>query len=258
MIHIKSREEILKMRNSAKLLSQAFQRVKPLIQEGKSTFELDKVIREVIEEGGGTPSFLNYQGFPASSCISVNDVVIHGIPSKDVRLHQGDIVSIDIGVLLDGYHADAARTYPVGIVSEDDQRLIDVTKQSFFEGLKQCQVGFRLVEISKAIQRHVESHGFSVVRDFTGHGVGTRLHEDPAVYNYETNIRGPKLQAGMVLAIEPMVNAGKYDVRVLSDGWTTKTLDRTKSAHYEHSVAILEDGPRVLTGDDEEVEWIPL
>ena len=194
-----------------------------------------------------SPSFKGYGGFPASICASKNDVVVHGIPRKDDILMEGDIISIDIGAEYKGYHGDAAKTHPVGKITEDDARLIRETRESFYKGIEQALVGKRLSDISHAIQSHVEEFGFSVVREFVGHGVGRSLHEDPQIPNYGPPDRGPRLESGMVLAIEPMINQGTYKVQVLEDGWTVKTIDGKKSSHYEHTIAITDNGPDILT-----------
>lgn len=239
------------MKLSGQILARAHTAARRLIEEGISTNELDMAIRNEITSLGAIPSFLDYRGYPASSCISLNDTVIHGIPSSIQVLRSGDIVSIDIGVCYDGFHTDAARTYAVEGVDPLHQSLIDVTKQSFYEGLEHCLVGKRLGDVSHAIQNYVEKNHMSVVRDFTGHGVGKNLHEDPSIPNYGTPGRGIKLQENMVLAIEPMVNLGDWQVKMLADGWTVKTVDGSYSAHYEHTVWISAHGPVLLTAGDE-------
>ena len=221
--------------------------VRDYVREGVSTYELDKLIRQFIEKHGAKPSFLNYSGFPASACISINDEVIHGIPSKKRILQDGDIVKIDVGACYKGYHGDAARTIPVGNVSQEAKLLMDVTRQSFFEGVAVAKAGMRIGDIGSAIQTHAESNGFSVVRPYIGHGIGHDLHEQPDVPNYGTPGRGVRLCNGMTIAIEPMINAGVKEVKNLSDGWTVKTADGKLSAHYENTVAILPDGPKILT-----------
>lgn len=246
MIEIKSNQAIELMRESGRIVALVHHEIKKNIKPGMTTYELDQIAERVILENGAKPSFKGYHGFPASICASVNEEVIHGIPNN-VPLKEGDIVSIDVGAFKDGYHADAAKTHPVGLVSEANAKLIEVTKQSFFEGLKYCKVGYRLSDISHAIQSYVESYGYGVVRDFVGHGVGRALHEDPPIPNYGEPGRGPRLQAGMVLAIEPMVNLGTYQVKVLDDEWTVITNDRKPSAHYEHTVLITDDAPVLLT-----------
>lgn len=252
MIHIKSMKEIEAMKAAGEILAKAHKKAKSLIMAGISTSELDMAIQQEIVSHGAVPSFLDYRGYPASSCISLNDTVIHGIPSPKEILKPGDIVSIDIGVYYDGYHGDAARTYGVGQLNPRHQQLIDVTRQSFFEGLVFCQPGNRLGDVSHAIQSYVEQNQMSVVRMFTGHGIGKSLHEDPSVPNYGPAGRGLKLAPNMVLAIEPMVNLGSHHVKVLDDDWTVKTTDKSYSAHYEHTVWISQDGPVLLTAGDED------
>lgn len=252
MIILKSSREIELMREAGKRLANVHRKSREVIKPGMNSFELDQLIYEFIREEGGVPSFLNYQGFPASSCISLNDTVIHGIPSKDIIFKEGDIVSLDLGLIYQGYHSDAARTLFVGQVDEEKKKLVAVTRESFFKGLEFCREGYRLSDISHAIQTYCEGHGYSIVREFTGHGVGKDLHEDPAIPNYGKPGRGPRLSAGMTLAIEPMVNLGKRDVYMEKDGWTVRTSDGLVSAHYEHTVLITEDEPELLTWGDEE------
>lgn len=252
MIHIKSMKEIELMKIAGAITAKAHAAARRLIQPGVSTSELDMAIHKEIVANDAIPSFLDYRGYPASSCISVNDTVIHGIPSKHQILKAGDIVSIDIGACYDGYHGDAARTYGVGSIDPRHQQLIDVTRQSFFEGLEYCYSDNRLGDVSAAIQRHVEKNQMSVVRLFTGHGVGKDLHEDPAVPNYGRAGRGVRLEPNLVLAIEPMVNLGSHQVKVLEDDWTVKTVDGQFSAHYEHTVWISPEGPVLLTAGDED------
>jgi methionyl aminopeptidase len=246
-IHIKSKSEIEKMRKAGNLVARTHKLIEQQIKVGVSTFELDQIAESFIKENGATPSFKGYHGYPGSICASVNDEVVHGIPSKDILLKVGDIISIDIGAYLNGFHGDAARTHRVGAVSDGANKLIEVTKQSFYEGLKFVRAGNYLHEISAAIQTYVEANGFSVVRDLVGHGIGSEMHEEPHIPNYKPVGRGPRLQAGMVLAIEPMVNIGKYDVRVLKDDWTIVTLDGSLSAHYENTVLVTDDGYELLT-----------
>lgn len=247
MIILKSKKEIEIMREVGKIVAETHEILKEAITPGISTLELDKIAEENIRKYDAVPSFKGYGGFPASICASVNEQVVHGIPSKNQILKEGDIVSLDIGAYYKGYHGDSAKTHGVGMISEEDRRLIEVTRESFYEGMKFAKLGCRLSDISHAVQAHVEKHGFSVVRDLVGHGVGSNLHEDPHVPNYGSPGRGPKLQEGMVIAVEPMVNAGRYHVKSLSDGWTVVTIDGKKSAHYEHTIAITEDEPFMLT-----------
>ncbi len=247
MITIKSRTEIEKMRAAGKLTGEALKLIEKHIKPGVTTAQLDKIAYDFIKSKGATPSFLHYNGFPGSICASPNDWVVHGIPSKDIVLAEGDIISIDMGVLKDGYHGDAARTYAVGKISNEAQRLIDVTKQSFFEGIAHVIHGAKLGDVSAAIQEYVEANGYSVVRDLVGHGIGKNLHEDPNVPNFGHRGKGVRLAAGMTLAIEPMVNAGEYDVCVLDDDWTVVTEDGSLSAHYENTILVTKDGCEILT-----------
>ena len=246
MIFLKSKQEIQLMREAGKIVAETHEILKAAITPGISTLELDKIAEENIRKYNAIPSFKGYGGFPGSICASINEEVVHGIPGSKI-IKEGDIISIDIGACYKGYHADAAKTHAVGIISEEDRKLIEVTKESFYEGLKFAKLGCRLSDISHAIQTHVEKNNFSVVRDLVGHGVGKQLHEDPQIPNYGSPGKGPKLKEGMVLAIEPMVNAGKFHVKMLGDGWTIVTIDSKKSAHYEHTIAITEDGPLILT-----------
>lgn len=246
-ISIKSDKEIELMQESGKILAKVLEELESYVRPGISTLEMDRKCYEIIESYGCIPSFLNYNGFPASLCISVNDEVVHGIPDKNHILKDGDIVGLDCGVIYKGYHTDAARTIPVGEITKEAKKLIEVTKQSFFEGIKFAKEGRHLHDISEVIQRYVESHGFSVVRDLVGHGIGKNLHEEPQVPNFKQKNRGPRLQAGMTLAIEPMVNAGRYDVYWMDNDWTVVTEDGSLSAHYENTILITKDEPKILT-----------
>lgn len=246
MIIIKNDKEIEYMRRAGKLVGQTLARLEEVIKPGITTAELDKIAEEFITKHNAKPSFKGYHGFPASICASVNNEVVHGIPANRV-LQEGDIISIDCGVILDGFQGDAARTIAVGRISNEAENLIKVTRDSFFKGVEKAIVGNRLTDISASIQTYVESFNYSVVRDFVGHGIGRNMHEDPEVPNFGRPGRGPKLVHGMVLAIEPMVNMGKYDVRVEPNGWTVVTADGSLSAHYENTVAILNNGPEILT-----------
>ena len=246
MINIKSDMEIQYMRSAGKVVAEALAIIEQVIKPGISTVEIDKLAEEFIIKQGAKPSFKGYCGFPASICTSVNDEVVHGIPNNRILL-EGDIISIDCGAILNGYHGDAARTFPVGEVSKEAAMLIEVTKNSFFKGVEKAIIGNRLSDISAAIQCYAEEHGYSVVRDFVGHGIGKSMHEDPEVPNYGTPSRGPKLVHGMVLAIEPMINIGKHYVKVKSNRWTVVTKDGSLSAHYENTVAIITSGPEILT-----------
>ena len=246
MISIKSTSEIEKMRAAGKILSGTFKELEKHIQPGITTKELDKIAYDYILSQGAKPSFLNYGGFPGSICASLNDVVIHGIPDN-TKIKDGDILSLDIGVLSDGYHSDAARTYPVGNISDEAKRLIEVTKQSFFEGMKYLRHGERLFSVSATIQDYVESHGYSIVRGYCGHGIGKQLHEDPEIPNYGSFGHGIRLCKGMTVAVEPMVNQGRFETKVLSDGWTVKTKDGKLACHYENTVLITDGNPEILT-----------
>jgi methionyl aminopeptidase len=246
MIILKSEQEIEYMRESGKILAYVHEVLRDAVKPGITTQELDELAEKEIKRHGAEAAFKGYNGFPASICASINEEVVHGIPGlKTVK--DGDIISIDIGTIYKGYYADAAKTHPVGNINKEIQRLIDVTRQSFYEGIQYCKKGYRLSDISHAIQQYVESNGFSVVRDLVGHGIGQNMHEDPQIPNYGRPGRGPRLEEGMVLAIEPMVNMGTYNVETLQDNWTVITLDNKPSAHYEHTVAITKDGPIILT-----------
>ena len=246
MIALKNEQELMAMRQACKSTAAARALAGEMVRPGVSTKAIDKAVREYILSQGAKPSFLHYNGFPASACISVNSVVIHGIPDGYL-LKDGDIVSVDVGAYYKGFHGDCAATFPCGSISADAQKLIDVTKQSFFEGIRFATCGHRVSDISHAIQTYVESNGFSVVRTFVGHGVGAQLHEEPEVPNFGASGRGPRLLPGMTLAVEPMVNQGVYDVRILKDGWTTVTADGKLSAHYENTVLITDGEPEILT-----------
>ena len=246
MITLKSGHEIELMRRAGKITAAARALARDMVKPGVTTQQIDEAVYQFIISQGATPSFLNYSGFPASACISINDEVIHGIPGKRV-LREGDIVSVDVGAYIGGFHGDCDGTYPCGQVSDEAMRLIRVTQQSFFEGLKYAREGYRVSDIGAAVQAYVEANGFSVVREFVGHGIGRHLHESPEVPNYGKPGHGPRLLRGMTLAVEPMVNAGTAAIRQLSDGWTVKTVDGKYSAHYENTVLITENGPEVLT-----------
>lgn len=246
-VSIKSEKEIELMRHAGHLLEEVFVNMQDMLAPGVSTWDIDKRCEDIIRKMGCIPNFLNYNGFPASVCTSVNEAVVHGIPNKKIILKEGDIISLDCGLIYKGYHSDAARTYPVGRISEEAQKLIDVTKQSFFEGIKFAREGNHLHEISAAIGNYAESFGYGVVEDLVGHGIGTSLHEDPAIPNFPCKSRGIKLRAGMTLAIEPMINEGTYEVEWLDDDWTVVTADGKLSAHYENTVLITHDEPEILT-----------
>lgn len=246
MMTVKSHREIELMRAAGRVLEGALNLVGSMVRPGLTTAALNKEADAFIRRHGGAPSFKGYRGYPESTCISLNEVIVHGIPGKQI-MHEGDIVSVDIGVYLNGYHADAARTFPVGQISGEDARLIEVTRQCFFEGLKKARVGFRVSDISNAVQTYAEAAGYSVVRMLVGHGIGQNMHESPDVPNFGKPGRGMRLCKGMTICIEPMINAGVYDAKVLDDGWTTVTLDGKKSAHYENTVAITDSEPLLLT-----------
>lgn len=246
-IIIKSNNEVKKMREACLIVAKTHAEIAAMLEVGITTHALDQFAKKYITSQNAVPSFLNYHGYPASICISINDEVVHGIPNKKRKIMDGDVVSIDIGAYYKGFHGDAARSYVVGNGSEEAKRLVEVTEASFFEGMKHAKPKNHLYEISMAIQNYVESNGCSVVRDLVGHGIGKALHEEPQIPNYKPLGRGPRLQKGMTLAIEPMVNAGRYDVRTLSDDWTVVTLDGTLSAHYENTVLITDTGYELLT-----------
>ena len=246
MIYIKSSAEIAKMRVSGRIVYDTLCEVEKHIQPGITTKELDKIAKRYILSQGAKPSFLNYNGYPASICASINEVVIHGIPSDRV-LKDGDIISIDVGAVKDGYHGDAARTFAVGKISPEAQRLIDVTRQSFFEGLKFARHGERLGSIQATIQKYVESNGFGIVRNYCGHGIGKQMHENPEIPNYGSFGRGIRLAKGMTIAVEPMVTYGDYRTNTLKDVWTVVTLDGSFAAHYENTILITDSEPELLT-----------
>ena len=249
-IIVKSPRQIEFMREAGKITAGARSIARQAIAAGVTTAEIDKEVYNFITKSGATPSFLNYGGFPGSACISVNEELIHGIPGKRI-IRNGDIVSVDVGAKIHGFHGDCAGTYPCGEVSEETKRLIEVTRQSFFEGIKYAKAGNRLGDISAAIQEYVERHGYSIVREYVGHGIGANLHEDPSVPNYGTKGRGPRLVKGMTLAIEPMVNMGAAAIRVLDDDWTVVTKDGSLCAHYENTILITDGEPEILTMADD-------
>ena len=246
-VTIKSQREIELMRHAGKLLGQTLKQLEEAVRPGMSTWELNQIGEEIIRGYGCIPSFLNYNGYPASICISLNDEVVHGIPRKDFIIQEGDIVSMDAGLIYQGYHADAARTVGVGEITENARKLIEATRQSFFEGIRQAKQGNHLYDISGAIGDYAESFGYGVVRDLVGHGIGKNLHEDPQIPNFRQRRRGLKLQAGMTLAIEPMINEGSPDVCWADDDWTVMTEDCSLSAHYENTVLITDGEPEILT-----------
>ena len=254
MITLKSSHEIQLMRQAGRITAAARALAGAMVAPGVSTREIDKAVYRFITSQGAVPSFLHYNGYPASVCISVNDEVIHGIPGHRV-LREGDIVSVDVGAYKDGFHGDCAATYPCGEISEEARRVIEVTRQSFFEGLRYAREGYRLPDLSGAIQRYVESNGFSVVREYVGHGIGSKMHEAPEVPNYvEPRMGRPRFLRGMTIAVEPMVNAGGAAVKVMPDGWTVKTADGRLSAHYENTILITDGEPELLTDPDAKPE----
>lgn len=246
-VSIKSAREIELMREAGRLLAEVHEELGKAIRPGMSTMDIDVLGEKLIRERGCVPNFLHYNGYPASICVSVNDEVVHGIPSKKRFLKEGDIVSLDAGLIYKGYHSDAARTHGVGQISQEAQKLIDVTRQSFFEGIKYAVAGKHLYDISNAIDAYVTPFGYSIVRDLVGHGIGTKLHEDPQIPNFAQRRKGIQLQAGMTLAIEPMINIGRCDVEWLDDDWTVVTEDGSLSAHYENTILITDGEPEILT-----------
>lgn len=247
MVVVKTARELSKMKDACRISALALRVAGEAVKPGVTTYEIDNIVRSYIEKQGATPSFLGYGGFPASACISVNDVVIHGIPSKKCVLKEGDIVSVDVGAYYKGFHGDNAFTFPCGKISADAQALLDATKESLYEGINKALAGNRTGDIGSAVQQYVEARSYSVVREYVGHGVGAKLHEDPSVPNYGFAGHGTRLIPGMTIAIEPMVNQGKHYTRKLNDGWTVLTVDGKLSAHFEHTVAITPDGPKIMT-----------
>ena len=239
------------MRKAGHITALALKAAEAVIRPGVTTLEIDRAVHKAIADAGAKPSFLGYGGFPASACVSINEEVIHGIPSNR-KVREGDIVKVDVGAFIDGFQGDSARTFPVGKISDEAQKLIDVTRQSFYEGIKYARVGYRVSDISHAIQEYAERHGYGVVRQFVGHGIGAKLHEDPEVPNFGQPGHGPRLLPGMTLAIEPMINVGTHEVDILSDQWTVVTRDKSLSAHYEHTILITSGDPELLTvcGDE--------
>lgn len=246
-VTIKSEREIELMREAGRLLAKTHVELEKALHAGMTTKEVDRICEEIIRSYGCIPSFLNYNGFPASVCVSINDEVVHGIPSKSRVIHEGDIVSLDTGLIYKGYQSDAARTYGIGEISKEAAKLIEVTKQSFFEGIKYAKAGNHLNDIGTAIQKYCEQFGFGVVRDLVGHGIGTEMHESPEIPNFDMGRRGIRLRAGMTLAIEPMINLGRYDVAWTDDDWTVVTEDGSLSAHYENTVLITDGEPEILS-----------
>lgn len=247
MIHLRSREEVEKIRQSARMVAACLDHLETLVAPGVSTADLDRAAEEFVREQGALPAFKGYRGYPATLCVSVNDVVVHGIPDGGTVLVEGDIVGCDMGVIIDGWYGDSARTFPVGAVDAETQRLLDVTREAMHAGIAQAVAGRRIGDIGHAVQAHVEAAGFTVVRDLVGHGIGRQLHEDPQVPNYGRPGRGLKLSLGQVLAIEPMVNLGRADVYTKADGWTVVTRDGRRSAHFEHTIAVGQETPEILS-----------
>ncbi len=245
-ITIKSKEEIEKLRQAGKIVALCHKEIKKIIKPGIATIEIDDLVEKVIKENEATPSFKNYQGFPAATCISVNEEVVHGFPS-DYILQEGDIISVDIGANYKGYHGDSAWTYPVGKINEEKQMLLEKTKEALFNGLNKVCQGIRLSDVSYAIQEVADANNLGIVRELAGHGVGSEIHEDPIILNYGKPNRGPELKAGMVLAIEPMLNLGTHRIKFHDDGWTVTTCDKKPSAHFEHTILVTEDGYEILT-----------
>ena len=249
-VKVRTEEQIEKMRISGRMLARVHEVMRKVIRPGISTAEINAVGEEEILRLGGIPNFKNYQGFPAAVCISVNDVVVHGIPSREIILKEGDIVSLDAGLIYKGWHSDAARTWGVGRISEENEKLITVTKESFFEGMRYARAGNHLYDISAAIGRFAESRSCGVVRELTGHGIGRHLHEEPMIPNFEQKGRGVLLVPGMTFAVEPMLTAGSEEIRQMPDGWTIKTVDGSNAAHYENTILITKGEPEILTGQE--------
>lgn len=247
MIIIKSQNEIKKIAESCRIVAEVLESLKSFVREGISTADIEKFVENKISKKNALPAFKGYRGYPSSVCLSINDQVVHGIPSNHLKLKKGDIISIDLGVLLNGFYGDAAITLSIGEISDEAKKLLRVTEESLYIGISKAVVGNRVSDISSAIQQHVEENGFSVVRAFVGHGIGRFLHEDPQIPNFGVPGRGVKLREGMTIAIEPMVNAGSSDIKILDDGWTAVTLDGSLSAHFEHTIAITKNEPLILT-----------
>ena len=251
-VTIRNAEEIERMRVAGQILGKVHNEIAKELHEGMSTWEIDHLGEELIRSYGCIPSFLNYEGYPASVCVSVNNEVVHGIPKKDRYIESGDIVSLDMGLIYQGYHSDAARTHGIGEISKEAALLIERTKQSFFEGAAMAKAGNRLNDIGRAVEKHASRFGYGVVRDLCGHGIGQNMHEDPEIPNYKTFLRGMTLRSGMMLAIEPVINIGTWKVEWLNDGWTVVTADGSLSAHYENTVMVTENGPEILSLVEEE------
>jgi methionyl aminopeptidase len=250
MIHLRSVQEVEKIRESCRIVADCLRHASQLVRPGVTTSELDREIDAFIKNRGGKAAFKGYRGYPASACLSVDDVVVHGIPSADIVLEEGMTIGVDVGVVKNGYYGDSAVTLPVGQISDDKKRLLEITRQSLYQGIQQARVGNRIHDISAAVQAHVEKHGFAVVRDLVGHGIGRELHEEPQVPNFGKPGTGPRLKPGMVFCIEPMVNMGTFEVMTKEDHWTIVTADGKPSAHFEHTVHVTEEGPEILTITD--------
>jgi len=246
MIYIKSEQEIERMKTANRLVMATLIKLKEMVKPGLNIMRLEEKAEEMARKSGGIPAFKGYNGYPASLCLSINEVVVHGIPHNRI-LKNGDIIGIDYGILLDGFYGDAAITVPVGEISKEALKLINTTREALYEGMKNARPGKKLGDISFAVQSYVEKNGFSVIREFTGHGIGKNLHEDPPIPNFGRSGTGIPIEKGMTFAIEPMVSMGSYEVEVLSDGWTTITKDKTLSAHFEHTIAVTENGPEILS-----------
>lgn len=246
-IYIYNNDEIAGISKACEITAGVLDKLEDLIRPGITTYEIDAFAKNLIDSAGGEPAFLGYKGFPASTCISINEVVVHGIPSKEVKLKEGDIVGIDMGVFYRGFFGDSARTYKVGSISKEAEFLCKVTKEALYKGIDKCCAGSRISDVSSAVEEYVSQYGFSPVREFVGHGIGRNLHEEPSIPNYGDPGKGPRIKNGMVFAIEPMINIGTYEVKVLDDGWTVVTKDRKLSAHFEHTVCIIEDRAEILT-----------
>ncbi len=247
MIILKSRQEIEKIRRACLIVATVLDDIRAMIRPGTTTLALDEFAEKVIVLSGAVPAFKGYRGYPRTLCTSLNDQVVHGIPSKHVTLNEGDIISVDVGAVIEGFYGDAARTFPVGKVAPEAERLIKITEEALHKGIAEAVPGNRLFDISSAVQRHVEANGYSVVREFVGHGIGRNLHEDPQIPNFGERGQGPKIKSGMVFAIEPMVNMGRSATLMKEDGWTAVTVDGSLSAHFEHTLAVMPEGPWILT-----------
>jgi methionyl aminopeptidase len=246
-IYIYNREQIDRIQEASLIAARVLDEIGSIIDVGISTFEIDRLARDVIVKSGAKPAFLGYKGFPAAVCTSINEVVVHGIPQKNIKLNNGDIIGVDIGVLYKGYYGDTARTFAAGSISSDAEKLMNVTRESLYRAIEKCADGNRISDVSHTVEEYVVQNGFSAVREFVGHGIGKNLHEEPSIPNYGPPGKGPRIKEGMVLAIEPMINMGTYKVEVLDDDWTVVTKDRRLSAHFEHTIAVIEGKAEILT-----------